>query len=372
MPHQKHPWYQYVFAVIVALAIGVGVSSAVVDGAPKAITAVRNVVQTGVWGGKILSSATSAFASSSLASAFTSLFVKEYDLTTPALAPVASSSFDVSTEAALEEGPVSAIIESDSAKTDSGAHGARKPPVITATSYVVMDADTGEVIGEHDSYRARPIASLTKLVTASVAYEEMPPSQRVAVSRSMLVAGGNSANFRIGEKFLVSDLLYPLLMVSSNDAAEALAQSYGRRAFIMKMNDWANNAGAYHTYFADPSGLSPLNISTARDIAYILATVAKDHPDLLDVTLTKTKSTRLHTWVNPTHFLNMSTYLGGKNGYTDEAGRTGAGIFIAKSSVAPAASGTESISAHSRRFVIVVLGSKDRDRDMLELLHFYE
>lgn len=362
MPHQKHPWYQYVFAVVVALAIGVGVSFAIVDGAPKAIMAVRS--------GKAFSSITSTLASSSLASAFTSLFVKEYDLTTPALAPVATSSIDVSAQAALEEGPVTAVIESDSAK--AGANTARKLPVITATSYVVMDADTGEVIGEHDSYRARPIASLTKLVTASVAYEEMPPSQRVAVSRSMLVAGGNSANFRIGEKFLVSDLLYPLLMVSSNDAAEALAQSYGRRAFIMKMNDWANNAGAYHTYFADPSGLSPLNISTARDIAHILATVAKDHPDLLDVTLTKTKSTRLHTWVNPTHFLNMSTYLGGKNGYTDEAGRTGAGMFTAKSSLAPTASGTESISAHPRRFVIVVLGSKDRDRDMLELLHFYE
>lgn len=372
MPLQKHPWYQYVFAVIVALAVGAGVSFAVVDGTPKAIVAVRSAFRTGVWGVKT---------SSSLASAFTSLFIKEYDLTTPspALTPVATSSIDVSAQAALEEGPVTAVIESDSAKAGTRTNAARKPPVITASSYVVMDADTGEVVAEHDSYRARPIASLTKLVTASVAYEEMPPSQRVAVSRSMLVAGGNSANFHIGEKFLVSDLLYPLLMVSSNDAAEALAQSYGRRAFIMKMNDWANNAGAYHTYFADPSGLSPLNISTAHDVARILATVARDHADLLDVTLTKTKSTRLHTWVNPTHFLNMSTYLGGKNGYTDEAGRTGAGIFTAVSSAsAPAASrsagniGTESISAHSRRFVIVVLGSRDRDRDMLELLHFYE
>lgn len=367
-PHNKHPWYQYIIAIAFTLAVGAGVAFAVTDGVPRVVKLAKQAdgfsfhipsfhfsdTFTAQFSSPVLSRFSKGVHKSTAAvsDAFSSIFVGEYEMT-----PGAAG--DVSAEAALEEGPMTTVIQaSDQGSASAKPGDVRRPPVITAPSYVVMDMTTGDILAERESYRARPIASITKLVSAAVVQEEMIPSMRIAIARSMLVAGGNSANFRIGEKFSVSDLLYPLLMVSSNDAAEALAQSYGRRAFIMKMNDWANDAGAYHTYFADPSGLSPLNISSARDVAHILATVAKDHPELLDVTLMKTKSTRIHTWVNPTHFLNLTTYLGGKNGYTDEAGRTGVGLF--------------SVGANDRKLIIVVLGSKDRDRDMLELLHYYQ
>jgi D-alanyl-D-alanine carboxypeptidase len=143
-------------------------------------------------------------------------------------------------------------------------------------------------------------------------------------------------------------------MVSSNDAAEALAQDYGRAQFIAKMNEFAQYIGAYRTSFADPSGLSEKNVSTASDIALILEWLRKNDPGVIAVTMLKTKTVRTHTWTNPTHFLSWSNYAGGKNGYTDEANRTGAALFT--------------IGKAKDIYAVVILGSSARDADMIKLL----
>ena len=158
----------------------------------------------------------------------------------------------------------------------------------------------------------------------------------------------------------VGELLYPLLMVSSNDASEALARTYGRRDFIKAMNDWVQSIGAYQTYFADPSGLSPSNVSTAKDMAIIASAIYRDHPEIFQISAEKTQTVRVHTWTNPTHFLNLSSYAGGKNGYTTEAGRTSVSIFSIST---PG-------SDRKTPYAVIVLNSRDRDRDVLELLDF--
>jgi len=232
---------------------------------------------------------------------------------------------------------------------------------ITAKSYIVMDINSGSVLASRSLDMLMPIASLTKLVTAVVAKKYIAADARIVISKDILNTYGNSAGFKEGETFTVGDLMYPLLMISSNDASEAIAAAYdfsgvsGRAAFIRAMNDFTQSIGAYRTYFADPAGLSPDSASTARDMAIILEWIYKNQPSILDVTLQETKTIRSHTWVNPTHLLSWSYYLGGKNGYTPEASLTGASLFKF---------GT---ATSSPIYAVVVLGSQSRDSDVVSL-----
>ncbi|MDB5238786.1 MAG: D-alanyl-D-alanine carboxypeptidase [Candidatus Parcubacteria bacterium] len=225
---------------------------------------------------------------------------------------------------------------------------------ISATAYMVKDITSDTVVAQSNQDLLVPIASLTKLVTAVVARRVIPDDTRITISPDVMDIYGNTAGFHVGETFNASDLMYPLLMVSSNDAAEAFAHQYGRTRFIRAMNDFAQSIGAYRTYFADASGLSPQNKSTASDVARILGWIYLHDPTVLGITELKAKTIRAHTWVNPAHFLSLSYYLGGKNGFTDEAANTTASLFTA--------------GPHKDVYAIVVLGSRNRDVDVTELL----
>lgn len=231
---------------------------------------------------------------------------------------------------------------------------------LTAREYLVLDLHSGAILENKDIDRVAPIASLTKLVTAEVARQLMPPNKEITITSAMLAAYGSNGHLREGEVISASELLYPLLLVSSNDSAEALAQGYGRKDFIRAMNDWVHSIGAYRTDFYDPSGLSPLTISTARDQATILEWIYKNDPTLVAITEQRSATVRLHTWTNSTHFLNLSNYEGGKDGYITEAGETAASLFSATANT--------SATSSPARYLVVVLGSVNRDNDVLSLL----
>ena len=225
---------------------------------------------------------------------------------------------------------------------------------ITATAYLVTDFTHGSIAATYDPDKLVPIASLSKLVTAIIANRTLDPSQKITISRDIMATYGNTAGFKVGETITVSDLYYPLLMVSSNDAAEALASAVDRKQFLQDMNTFVQSIGAYRTEFEDPSGLSPNNVSTARDLTIILDWIRKNQPNIIAITQLKTKTIRSHTWVNPTHFLSWSNFLGGKNGYTTEADRTAIGLFTA--------------GANKDTYCVVLLGSESRDSDIIKLL----
>ncbi len=225
---------------------------------------------------------------------------------------------------------------------------------VSAPSYVVMDMNRKVIVLEKNADKILPLASVTKLVTAVIAKKLLDQEKNITITKKVLASYGNEAKFREEEKFKIKELLFPLLMVSSNDASEALAQEYGRQNFIKEMNNWANSIGAYRTYFADPSGLSKQNVSTARDLSIITQWIFENNHDIFEITLLKAKTIRTHTWINPTHFLNLASYAGGKNGYTPEADRTSVSLF--------------KLGNQKRTYSIILLGSSARDNDILDLL----
>jgi D-alanyl-D-alanine carboxypeptidase len=227
---------------------------------------------------------------------------------------------------------------------------------ITAASYTVVNVSDNKTILQKNQNTSMPLASVTKLVTAVIARKFMDSEMSIAITPEMTNAYGNEARFRVGEKMKIGELLYPLLLVSSNDAAEAIAMSYsgGRKKFLKEMNDWVNSIGAYRTYFTDPSGLSSQNISTSNDVAIITKWILENDPEIFNITTNKSKTLRTHTWTNPTHFLNLNVYAGGKNGYTPKANRTGVSVF--------------KIGKQKKIFIVVLLGSSSRDNDTLDLL----
>lgn len=243
---------------------------------------------------------------------------------------------------------------------NSSLSSSPKPSPVTgvsAGSFLAGDLHTAEVFIEKDSDNIESIASITKLVTAIIALNIVGPEKTVEIDNAILSTEGDTAKFRLGERYKVGELLYPLLMVSSNDASEAIAKVYGREQFIKEMNDFALRIGAKNTKFYDPSGLSPENYSTTKDIFTIISWIYENEMNILDITAMKTKSLKLHTWTNKTHFLNMSSYIGGKNGYTEEAERTAISIFK---------------TSKGRPLAIIVLRSNNRDKDVLGILKYFE
>ena len=227
---------------------------------------------------------------------------------------------------------------------------------ISAKSYLVINMTDNHVIFQKNQDTIMPLASITKLVTAVLARKLINQNKYITITPEMTNAYGNDARFRIGEKLTAEELLYPLLMLSSNDAAEALAISYsgGKKLFMKEMNNWVNSIGAYQTYFRDPSGMSAQNLSTSKDIAIITKWILENDPEVFEITKIKSKTIRTHTWVNPTYFLNLTVYAGGKNGYTSAANRTGVSLF--------------KLGKNEELFLVILLGSSMRNNDTLDLL----
>jgi D-alanyl-D-alanine carboxypeptidase len=226
-------------------------------------------------------------------------------------------------------------------------------------------------LGEQDtlfSYRPRarwPIASLTKLLTAAVAMDELGPATIVTITAEAAETEGDSGQLKTGEKYAVNDLIRAMLTVSSNDAAVALAQEYDRRQlgdevyaqalnktalFTAKMQQRARELGMQETYFGDPSGLNMVNQSVVSDLGILMNYMASSHAELLETTrqkeatiLERTRMTR-HRLLNINAFAGQKDFLGGKTGFTEEAGQNLISLF----------------NYGGKKYVIVVLGTEDR------------
>ncbi|MTD05521.1 D-alanyl-D-alanine endopeptidase [Serratia sp. YC16] len=151
----------------------------------------------------------------------------------------------------------------------TSAHAAA-PLALHAKSVLVVNQRTGKTLYQKQPNRVLPIASLTKLMTAMVTLDSKRPlgnRMRVTPADRDLLKKTHS-RLTIGSVLSRRDMLHIALMSSENRAAAALSRNYpgGRRAFVAKMNQKARAIGMKRARFYDPTGLTPRNVATARDL----------------------------------------------------------------------------------------------------------
>lgn len=235
----------------------------------------------------------------------------------------------------------------------------KQVPVVSAESYVVGDLDTGEIILEKNMEDNHPIASVTKLMTSIVSLDVVNQQITTTVSEKALSTYGINGNFRVGEKIPTKELIYPLLLESSNDAAEIIAETLGRPYFLDQMNKKAQAIGMQKTSYQDPSGLSDNNRSTALDLFRLASYINKYKNFIWDVTLKDRYTYKQHAWYSNNQFLHQAGYTGGKSGYIDSAKETVVGTFLLPLS-----------EFNTRHIAITLLRSDDRYKDTESLLSY--
>ena len=151
-------------------------------------------------------------------------------------------------------------------------------PDLRAEAAIAFNPDTGEVVWQENGQERRPIASITKVMTALVFLEDNPDlSSAVTVERSDVYAA-STTYLRANERLSLNDVLHLALIPSDNAAARVLARvSHGGTAsFVERMNEKAIELGLENTAFADPSGLNPANVSSAYDLSRLISYASAD------------------------------------------------------------------------------------------------
>lgn len=205
-----------------------------------------------------------------------------------------------------------------------------KSVLLRSSSVLVIDADSGDIVISKNSEAVVPIASITKLMTAIVILDrDVDLEQRVVLSRDDVRTTKRSrSRLRVGTVLTRGELMMLALMASENLAAAALGRTYpgGMEAFVVAMNEKATELDMRDSRFVEPTGLSPNNVSSARDLAKLVR-AAHGYP------LIREYSTREHGTVRSfgrplayrnTNGLVRSSYweIGlSKTGYISQAGR---------------------------------------------------
>lgn len=201
----------------------------------------------------------------------------------------------------------------------------------TARSSIVMDIDSGRILYSNNINEKRLIASITKIMTATIALENGKLDKEIIVGEEVLKMYGSNIYVEVGEKLTLKDLLYGLLLRSGNDSAVAIANAISKNEeeFVKLMNKKAKEIGMNHTIFNNCHGLDEetKNYSTAYDMALLSSYIYKNSKDYRTISKTYKysfeSSNKSYLWYNRNKLLKTYKYAtGGKTGYTPSAGRT--------------------------------------------------
>ena len=145
-----------------------------------------------------------------------------------------------------------------------------QPLHLKSSAVAVFDQSTGDVLYEKNADAVVPIASITKLMTAMVVLDAKPSlTEELSVDNEDVdTMKGTRSRLKVGTRLTREEMLRLALMSSENRAASALSRHYpgGRTAFVAAMNAKAQQLGLSDTHFMDPTGLTPENVSSARDL----------------------------------------------------------------------------------------------------------
>lgn len=201
---------------------------------------------------------------------------------------------------------------------------------LTAKAALLMDAGTGQVLFEKNAHEARPIASVTKVMTLLLIMEEIDSgrlslSDTVTASAHAAGMGGSDIWLEEGETMTVDDMLKAIVIMSANDAAVALAEKIAgsEDAFVQRMNERAKELGMNDTVFKNCCGLDEDgHVSSAYDVA-LMSRELIGHDKIFDYTTTWMDSVRdgATQLVNTNRLIRTYTGITGlKTGTTSQAG----------------------------------------------------
>jgi len=240
------------------------------------------------------------------------------------------------------------------------------PPPPPPKAWILVDADTGAVLDQGNAHQPLPPASVTKVLTALIAVQQIQPGADIPISAEAQGMPARNMNMKAGQVFKFEDILHALLMVSANDAAVALAEkvSGSRQAFASVMAETAQRIGMDdNPVLQDPAGLDDQfsngggNLISAHDLA-IAARNALANDQIRQIA--QTQVYKYHGGDNIDHrLLNedllLKTYpgaIGLKTGYTLKAGHS----FIGAA------------TRDGRTMISVVLGAADIYRTSTAML----
>ena len=203
------------------------------------------------------------------------------------------------------------------------------PPQLAAKSWILVDADSGRVIAEHNSDERLSPASLTKLMTAYLVERELErgnikPDDMVPISEKAWRTGGSKMFVEVGTQVPVDELLHGIIIVSGNDASVAMSEylAGGEAQFADLMNQHAAQLGMENTHFSNATGLPHDNhYSSARDLMRLARHIIRDYPDHYEMYSQKTFNYNGIEQNNRNRLLWRDPSVDGlKTGWTDDAG----------------------------------------------------
>lgn len=238
----------------------------------------------------------------------------------------------------------------------------RKSLTLAANNYLAADIKSNFVFLEKSSDSPAPIASITKLITALVASEYINMEKNVVIDKEMIVKT-SLPRLKPGQKFSVFDLLHPLLLESSNEAAQALMNSLGQNYFVRLMNNKAKSLGMENAKIVDASGGGNENIATAKDLFNLAKYIYNNRRFIFKITAGKLNNTAygessFTDLKNFNVFNDNPSFVGGKIGKTEAARETMLAVFELE------------FDGGKRPVAVIVLGSLEVEKDVLQILNY--
>ena len=236
-------------------------------------------------------------------------------------------------------------------------------PELTAKSWLLYDADSGITLASHNAEEARPMASVTKIMTALVVVENAGLEEPVRVSAKAEAVGEREIGLFVGEVWTVGDLLAAMMVRSANDAAMALAEHVGGsvQGFADMMNARAEVLGLENSHFVNPHGLDASNHYTSAFDLRMMAEEVLKHPFLARLARTRQIGFKANPLgvarVAKTTNKLLGVYpgvVGLKTGFTSRAGLVLVSV----------------LEHNGRTLIAVVMGSTDHFGDTRELLEY--
>ncbi len=233
---------------------------------------------------------------------------------------------------------------------------------VTADSFLVTSLSNDSIIFKKNNKERYPIASVTKLMAAVVALENIDLDEEIVLKDKMFTPHTRlSPSLPMGLSVSAENLIKASLIQSTNYAAEALTYFLENGEFVDIMNEKAEEIGMEDTFFYDAHGLSIMNQSTTADTTKLISYIHENHPDILEITRDDDfwmpcPESEMCKFMNLNIFHSHPDFIGGKTGYLHKAKQTFLCLFEVNGEI----------------IAISLLSSEDRKEDTMKIIEWME